>query len=71
MNISRQLFDYKITFVNSKLDNKNSKGGFVLQNQFESFVSKISGMQKIGIKNKYCIRESFNKNCSHYFFTTI
>ena len=26
MNISHQLFDYKITFVNSKLENTNSKG---------------------------------------------
>ena len=38
MKISRKLFAYKITFVNSKLENTNSKGDFVLKNQFETFL---------------------------------
>ena len=44
--ISHQLFDYTITFANSKHYNKNSKGDFVLKNRFETFVLKISGIQK-------------------------
>ena len=30
-NISHQRFDYKVTFVNSQLENTNSKGDFVLK----------------------------------------
>ena len=45
-NISRQLFEYIIIFVNSQLENTNLKGDFVLKNQFETFVLKISGIQK-------------------------
>ena len=30
-NSSHQLFDYKITFENSKYENTNSKGNFVLE----------------------------------------
>ena len=40
-NISHQLFDYKITFVNSQGDNTNSKGGFVLKNRFETIVLRL------------------------------
>ena len=45
-NISLQLFEYKITFVNSYLENTNSKGDFVLKNWFESFFLKMSDIQK-------------------------
>ena len=37
-SILHQLLDYKITFVNSQLENKNSKGDFVLKNRFEIFL---------------------------------
>ena len=33
-SISHQLFDYKITFHNSQLENTKSKGDFVLKKQF-------------------------------------
>ena len=33
-NISNQLFDYKITFVNSQHENTKSKGDLVLKKQF-------------------------------------
>ena len=39
-NISHQLFVYKITYVNSQHKNTNSKGDFVLKNQFETLVCK-------------------------------
>ena len=45
-NISHQLLDYTITFVNSQYENTNSKGYFVLQNRLETFVLKISVIQK-------------------------
>ena len=45
-NISHQLFDYKIIFVNSQLENANSNGDFVLKNKFETFALKISVIQK-------------------------
>ena len=45
-NISQHIFDYKISFVNSQLENTNSNGNFVLKNQIETFVLKISGIQK-------------------------
>ena len=38
--------NYKITFVNSQRENTNSKGDVVLKNRFETFVLKISGIQK-------------------------
>ena len=34
MNISHQLFDKTITFVNSQHKNTNSKGDFLLKNRF-------------------------------------
>ena len=43
--ISHQLFEYKITFVNSQHENTTLKGDFVHKNQFETFVLKISGIQ--------------------------
>ena len=46
-NISHQLFDYSITFVNSQGYNTKSKGDFVLKDRFETVVLKISGKQKI------------------------
>ena len=49
MNILHQLFDNKITFVNSQLEDTNLKGDFVLINRFETFVSKISSMPKIDL----------------------
>ena len=33
-NILHQLFDYKITFVNSKREDTNSKGDFVVKKRF-------------------------------------
>ena len=45
-NISHQHFDFKITFMNSKQKNTNSKGDFVLKNQVKTFVLKISDLQK-------------------------
>ena len=45
-NISQQLFDYRLTFVNSQRKNTKSKGDLILKNQFETFVLKISGIQK-------------------------
>ena len=44
--ISHQLLNNKITFVNSHLENTNSKGDFVLKNRLETFILKISGIQK-------------------------
>ena len=47
-----------ITFVNTQLENSNSKGDFVFKTQIESFVIKISGIQK---KNLYHIlSDEFN-----------
>ena len=43
-NISHQFFDYIMTFMNSQHQNKNSKGDFVLNDPFEKFVIKISGI---------------------------
>ena len=45
-NISHQLFDYKIAFVSSQLENTNSKGDFVLKNRFETSVLKVSDIQE-------------------------
>ena len=47
LNISHQLFDYKINLLNLQRENTNSKGDLVLKNWVETFVLKISG-----IKNK-------------------
>ena len=59
-NISQQLFDYKITFVNSQLKNTNWKDDFVLKNRgFVTFVLKISGMQKIYISQKCIVYIAF------------
>ena len=41
-DISYQLFDYKITSVNSQCENTNSKGDFVLKKRFEMFILKIT-----------------------------
>ena len=38
-------FDYKITFLNSQVENTNSKSDFVLKKRFEKFVLKISDKQ--------------------------
>ena len=45
--ISHQLFDYKITFINSLRKNTNSKGdlNFVLETRFETIVLEISDIQ--------------------------
>ena len=43
--MSHQLFDCKVTFVNSQRENTNSKGNFVIKNRFETVVLKISGIQ--------------------------
>ena len=34
-NISHKIFDYKITFVNSQLENTNSKGDFIFKIQLK------------------------------------
>ena len=44
-NISHQLFDYKITYLNSQHDNTISRDDFVLKNGLNIFL-KISGIQK-------------------------
>ena len=49
---SYHLIDCKITFVISQRKNTNSEGNFVLKNRFETFVFKISGIQKI-LNQKY------------------
>ena len=41
-----QLLDYKINIVNSQRKKTNSKDDFVHKNRFETFVSKISCIQK-------------------------
>ena len=41
-NISHQLFDYKITFVNSQRKNTNSKGDFKLKTWFENIYYYLS-----------------------------
>ena len=46
MNISHQLFDYKITF-NSQHKKTNSNGDFVVKNRFAMIVLKISCIQKL------------------------
>ena len=46
MPILHQLYDYKISPVNSHRENTNSKGDFVFKNRFETFFLKISGIQK-------------------------
>ena len=57
-NISRQLLDYQITFVNSHHENKKSKGDLVLRHRFETFVLKIFGIQNLSQKyiNDYLFR---------------
>ena len=55
-NISQKLFDY---FVNSQHENTNSKGNFVLKNQFETFVFKDL---KMVIISKHFILPQRKKN---------
>ena len=45
-NISYQLFDYKIAFVRSQLENTNVKSDFVLKNRFETSVLKVIDLQE-------------------------
>ena len=45
IQISHQFFDYKITFVNSQIDNTNLKGDFVLKAGLNVCL-KSSGIQK-------------------------
>ena len=59
-NISHQLFDFKITFVNSKLENINSIGNFVLKIQFKTFALKISGIKIINLSQKYILLSTIN-----------
>ena len=47
-NSSHQLFDYKITFVNSQRENTNSKGD-LLKNQFEFYSDWVCRIQLISI----------------------
>ena len=59
-SISHQLFDNKITLVNSQRENTNSKGDFVLKNWFDTFALKIFGIQKyILVKNIYFLLNTF------------
>ena len=51
-NISHQLFDYKITLLNSQHENMNSKGDFVLKNWHS--------LNEIWVKNIYCIPITFS-----------
>jgi phosphatidylinositol kinase/protein kinase (PI-3 family) len=52
-NISHQLFDYKITFVNSQ--NTNLKGDFVLKTRFEPIDFKDFGYTKINLSSNYTL----------------
>ena len=47
--ISHQLLDYKITYVNSQLEDTHSKGDFVLKNWFETFNFKDFWYTKINL----------------------
>ena len=49
-NISQQLFDCKITYVNSQLENTNSKGNFVLKTGLKRFL-----VYKINLSQKYIL----------------
>ena len=49
MNISHQLLDYKITYMNSQLEDTHSKGDFVLKNWFETFNFKDFWYTKINL----------------------
>ena len=42
-----QLFDYKITFVNSQHENTNSNGDFVLKDSKDFWYTKINLTNKI------------------------
>ena len=44
MNISHQLFDYTITFVNSQHENTNSRDDFVLKNRYTKKILLRLGM---------------------------
>ena len=44
-NISHQLIDYRKTLREFTALNTNLTGGFVLKNQFETLILKISGIQ--------------------------
>ena len=47
-NISHQLFDYKISFVNSKRENTNLREDFVLKNWFKNvWYTKIDLSQNL------------------------
>ena len=59
--------DYKITFMNSNLENTNLKGDFVPKKRFETFVLKISGVQKQSQKYKLNINSGFAKTGSKKF----
>ena len=68
MNNSHQSFDYKITLVNSQLEDIYSKG---TQNWFEMFFFLRFLVHKIDLSsNIYCIPESINTNISQSFLTT-
>ena len=65
-NISNQLFDYKITLVNSQRKNTNSKVDFALKNRFVTFVLKrflvyTEHEKNIGDHNFYLKRHKFNQ----------
>ena len=51
--ISHQLFHNKITFVYSQHENTNSKGDFVIKNQFEIFVLMLFNIQYFFFANRY------------------
>ena len=51
-NISHQLFDYTITFVNLQRENTNSKGDFIFKNSLKhSF--QIFVVYRINLSQKY------------------
>ena len=64
-NISHQLFDYKITLVNSQ--NTNSKGDFLLKNRFESFVFKDFWCTNLNLSQNYTLfySEKNNSDINH------
>ena len=59
-NISHQLFYYKITFVNSQLEDTNSKGDFVLNKPVLNVRFKDFRHTKINLSQKYIFSHVYN-----------
>ena len=71
MNISRKLFDYMITFVNSQYSNTNSKGDFVLKNQ-KGFCNIVSSFLDIfGDYLLFMMTAMKFDNCGEHFIVAL